>query len=449
MSWQNPDYSGKKSKTQLFTVFSSPIQVQTFLSSIPMFKDHGAGAANFSLDAIRGFCEFMGNPQWNYAVVHVAGTNGKGTVCHLLASVLQEAGFKTGLYTSPHLNDYSERFRINGLTVPDEELFVFFNLYADEVTRRRLTYFEISTALAFWYFDRRKVDMAVIETGLGGRLDATNIVKPELSVITSIGKDHTEILGDSIAAIAAEKAGIIKKKTPVVTGNLPDEALKVVQQYAAGNASVVHKAPEVIIQNEENSPRFLTFWNGATKLRFKSVLLNSANRVNYAIVLKAVDILRKKRDISMENVTAGFEKVFENTGLAGRFEKIHPEYNWYYDGAHNAEALGYLIQTLHEQKFNRPWIFVFNIMKDKLTGDFKELLSEFDELYYFTTDNKRAARFEEVNARISDVHLLSDKPFSRFKSALVIFSGSFYFYSTIKGYFTQKGLKKDKTSSSF
>ena len=190
--------------------FNSINDVYKWLNEIPMFGKTGASAANFSLRSIRRFCAELGNPQDTYPTIHVAGTNGKGTTCQMLASVCQSAGYKTGLYTSPHLLDYRERFRVNAAQITEQDLLRFFRRFDELLKRYSLTYFEISTAIAFWFFEQQKVDIAIIETGLGGRLDATNIITPEVSVITSVGLDHTDILGDSLGKIAKEKGGIIK-----------------------------------------------------------------------------------------------------------------------------------------------------------------------------------------------------------------------------------------------
>ncbi|MFO7848119.1 MAG: Mur ligase family protein, partial [Balneolaceae bacterium] len=192
------------------------------LESIPMFGRQGKSAANFSLEPIRNFCEKLGNPQNKFRSVHVAGTNGKGTTCRMLASVYQEAGYRTGLYTSPHLADYRERFTVNSKWIPKQYLLRFFQEHSGLIESHKLTYFELSTAVAYWYFSEMETDVAILETGLGGRLDATNIVKPMVTVITSVGLDHTDLLGDTVEMIAAEKAGIIKPNTPVVAGQVPE-----------------------------------------------------------------------------------------------------------------------------------------------------------------------------------------------------------------------------------
>jgi len=212
--------------------FTAISDVWEFFDGIPMVQKSGVSAANFSLDHIRLFCEELGNPQDKFPTIHVAGTNGKGTTCYLLEKIYADSGFKTGLFTSPHLLRYNERVRISGKEIPDHDVLRFFQSTEGILKEIPLTYFEISTALAFWYFADQQVDLAIIETGLGGRLDSTNIIKPEVSIITSIGFDHQDVLGDTLAEIAEEKSGIIKQDTPVVLGDIEDEALNSITKRA-------------------------------------------------------------------------------------------------------------------------------------------------------------------------------------------------------------------------
>lgn len=206
--------------------------VWAFLDNIPKFQDSGISAANFSFDNITEFLRRIGDPHLELPAIHIAGTNGKGTTGYLLEKVYHDAGYVTGLFTSPHLIRYNERVRIGMHEIPDQDLMVFFNQYQDLLQEIKLSYFEISTALAFWYFKRCDVDIAILETGLGGRLDSTNLIEPLLSIITSVGLDHQDILGETIEEIAGEKAGIIKNETPVILGNMPETAELVCSRYA-------------------------------------------------------------------------------------------------------------------------------------------------------------------------------------------------------------------------
>ena len=208
--------------------FSHIKDVERYLLTLPKFSMVGAKAANFSLKKVKNFLQELGNPHKNFPSIHVAGTNGKGTVCHLLEATYRRAGYKTGLFTSPHLISFNERFRILGKPISDKKLLAFFAQVSSLLDTYNLTYFELSTVIAFTLFDHEFVDIAIIETGLGGRLDATNVLLPLLSVITSISYDHTDILGENLASIAWEKAGIIKKKVPCIVGKVPDERLSLV-----------------------------------------------------------------------------------------------------------------------------------------------------------------------------------------------------------------------------
>jgi len=403
--------------------------VNQFLARIPMFKDKGASASKFGLEGITSFCEYLGNPHKKFLSIHVAGTNGKGTVCHMLASVFQEAGYKTALYTSPHLLRYNERFKINGMEISNEILIDFFDRYAPIITELKLTYFEISTGLAFWFFAESNVNIAIIETGLGGRLDATNIIHPELSIITSIGFDHTDVLGSTIERIAKEKAGIIKTNTPVVIGSLPQDAQNVVELKVLETNSELYFAQDVH-PYWQNGIIFIV--DGGKIKQFSLPLIAPIHAVNVAMVYQASKILKRRFPVSDELLSKGLEKIVLNTGLKARFERIILSRNWFYDGAHNEQALRELLHTIKQNGFKKPWVIVFSVMKDKLTKEFKDCVSEFDELYYFSINTSRAACFEEVSAKIPNTTLFDANTFSsKHTNSLVIFSGSFYFYESI------------------
>src|SRR5699024_12225038 len=212
--------------------FTTIEEVERYLAGIPKFQSDHTKAADFNLEKFRKFCSEIANPQQQFPAIHVAGTNGKGSTCRILASVYKEAGYKVGLYTSPHILRFNERFEVDGAPIPDEALISFLQAHEQLIEMHHLTYFEISTAIAFWWFSESAIDLGIIEVGLGGRLDATNIITPELSIITSIALDHTGILGDSMSEIAREKAGIIKKERPVVIGKLPPAARETIRSVA-------------------------------------------------------------------------------------------------------------------------------------------------------------------------------------------------------------------------
>ena len=213
--------------------------LEFLFQSLPVFETQGATAYKPGLERITAFCRHIGNPQRNFFTIHVAGTNGKGSVAHIIASVLQQAGYRTGLFTSPHLQDFRERIRVDGEMIPKQKVVNFVDKHHDKMVESELSFFEMTAAMAFDYFAQSDVEVAVIETGLGGRLDATNIIVPILSVITNIGLEHTSLLGDTLPKIAAEKAGIIKKSIPVIIGEADARYNGVIEQAAAANKSRV------------------------------------------------------------------------------------------------------------------------------------------------------------------------------------------------------------------
>ena len=414
--------------------YKTPEDVFRFLNSIPQFGSSGAGAVDLSLDRVRDFCAAAGNPQNRYKAVHVAGTNGKGSVCKMLASVCQEAGYKTGLYTSPHLIKYNERIRINTGEIPDYKILQFFQIYENELDTIHLTYFEIGTCLAFWYFADQEVDIAIIETGLGGRLDATNIITPEVSVITSISLDHTNILGNKISLIASEKAGIIKNRRPVVIGDLPAEAVKVI-------AKTAKRSDSELIKSMDLQPAFKDQDTIQLQNRNHQIRLNAAGRkqidaVNAAICYRVTEFLQKQLNISEANFIRAFEKIDRYYPVHAHFQKLHPDLNWYFDGAHNIEAFNTLSIQLEKIAPSDQWTMILSLMNDKVS---LELLNHFQntgKIYYYPLSVERAANYSEIKNILGAAENLGEKNdilnfLQTLKSELVIFTGSFYFYDTV------------------
>ena len=389
------------------------------LNTIPMFSDRGRSAANFSLDGILLFCDRLGNPQNEFTSIHVAGTNGKGTTCRILASVYQSAGYNTGLFTSPHLVDFLERITMNSEWMPGDDLLHFFRKHGQIIEDINPTYFELATAIGFWYFREKNVDVAVIETGLGGRLDATNIIYPVVSVITSVGMDHTDILGDTIEQIAREKAGIIKQKTPVVVGNLPEAALIEIKQLAKkNNAPLVQTPVKLTVANPERQ--------------------TLAARLNGRIVEAILHCLNDRIPVSPQHVKDGFETWTDRFPTGASFRKVHPEYAWYFDGAHNTDAFKLLKRQLTEIAPLSSWTLVFGMMRDKFTKEALTELSEIGTIYYHKLKLERAATEKEVKEMVPKTGILRadyslpESWVQKYKSELVIFGGSFYFYKTLK-----------------
>lgn len=408
-------------------LFLSITDVWKYLDDLPKFQDKGAKASNFALDNILKFCTTIGNPQTKFPSIHVAGTNGKGTTCHLLESVFQEANYKTGMFTSPHLLVYNERFRINGVNCPDSKILEFFQNFEHSLLNSKLTYFEISTALAFWLFADQEVDIAIIETGLGGRLDSTNIIHPELSIITSIALDHADVLGDSLEEIAAEKAGIIKDNTPVILGNISENLEKIFCHKAE-----IHKAPIHTISPLQPELKNEQVWLNDVKDPIKTSLLEKINAWNVAVVYTAIKLLKSNFPISDEECRKGIA-LFK--GVKARFEKLDPALNWYFSGAHNIQALESTVETVSILSKNRPVVYVLSFMKDKLKAELKDLIPATSDCFYYELGTERAASFSEIS-KILEVKKITDNTYKsilkEFDTSLVIFAGSFYFYSTVR-----------------
>jgi dihydrofolate synthase/folylpolyglutamate synthase len=419
-------------------VFSGIDAIWSYLTSLPNFQTQGVSGFNPGLSNIKSFCEKIGNPQLAFPTIHVAGTNGKGTVSSMLSSVLQQEGYKTGLYTSPHLLTVHERFKINGLECSDEDLIHFFSTFEELILISSLTYFELLTAFCFWHFAKNKVEIAVIEVGLGGRLDATNIIIPLVSIITSIGFDHKDILGNTYSEIANEKAGIIKSHIPIVIGDLPEEAFVLIQDRAKQNYSPFHSISSITYKSNANNQFTSELYpNEIFDLDFQGEI----NIKNALLVQLALKQIKNNFPIKIQALQNGLASVRLNSGLKGRFERIHPNYKWYFDGAHNEEAFFWLKQALKYLYKPKDCIIVCTFMADK---DYPLLLkhySEFREIFFFELNHPRAAKFEQIKAIDPHCKQLDDVNFAKelanFKDDVVIFTGSFYFYQLVDSWIRQ------------
>ncbi len=368
-------------------------------------------------------------------MIHVAGTNGKGTTCQMLASIYQQAGYKTGLYTSPHLLDVRDRFRIDAKNIPDDDLLEFFQLHGDYVVEEKLTFFELTTGIAFWYFAEQDADIAVIETGLGGKLDATNVIDSEIAVITSIGMDHADILGDSIELIAAEKAGIIKPGKPVVIGILKDEALRVISKISSGQSSRILKAEQIKPKLEGGQ---FVLSDGAQKLEISAEGRKAIDRVNIAMSRLVVMALQQKFPVNDRQFVEGVEQMKDRFAHHAHFEKLKTDQNWYFDGAHNAEAVEILVEELKRIDHPDKWNIVLSFMKDKLSPEVAGQWMPFKKIYLFEQEGDRAAKLQQMKEFFPHAKTLHQNSIGDFLSSetlkreLVIFSGSFYFYNTVR-----------------
>ncbi len=337
-------------------------------SQLPMYQRQGATAFKKDLTNSLALSKHLNFPEKKFKTIHVAGTNGKGSTSHMIASVLQEAGYKVGLYTSPHLKDFRERIKINGKVIKKIDVINFIkknNLFLSE---NKLSFFEMTVGLAFDCFAKQQVDIAVIEVGLGGRLDSTNIITPEVSVITNIGLDHTQFLGETLPEIAFEKGGVIKENIPVVIGEYQEETFPVFEKIA----------------KEKKSPLLLASKN--IKENYLSDLKGSYQVNNIKTVVEAVKVLKSKGfNISKENVINGLQHVVKNTGLLGRWQQLSQQPKVICDTGHNKEGLTYVLNQLQNEEFNKLH-FVFGVVNDK---ELKEILPMFPKnaVYYFCKPN--------------------------------------------------------------
>ena len=374
-------------------------------SSMPSFQQVGGDAYKPGLERIAEFCRAIGNPQRNYFVIHIAGTNGKGSVSNMLAAVLQQAGYQTGLFTSPHLTDFRERIRVNGEMISKQKVVNFVDRYKSEMERLQLSFFEMTTAMAFDYFAQSDVEVAVIETGLGGRLDATNIVQPILSVITNIGLEHTEFLGNSLPKIAREKGGIIKKCTPVVVGEKNPNYHLVLDEIASDMRSEITYANEAFTLGEcgfEGSKQVITLnrTRDGYPYQLRLDLLGEYQRQNLTTVATALDILHESTPLSISRraFVEGVRDVTQLTSFRGRWQVLSQKPLVMCDTAHNEHGITEVAKQLQKRTNSGKLICVLGFCEDK---DFSKMLSLLpkDAHYIFTQASIRRAATTEAIAK--------------------------------------------------
>ena len=343
--------------------------INWMFNQLPMYQLQGASAYKKDLTNAYLLANHLGNPEKNLRCIHVAGTNGKGSTSHMLASILQEAGYKVGLYTSPHLKDFRERIKINGIEISENFVCDFINTNKVFFEANDMSFFEMTVGLAFDYFTKEKVDIAIIEVGMGGRLDATNIINPLISVITNIGLDHTQFLGTTLEAIAFEKAGIIKPKIPVVIGEYTSETKPVFLEKALGNNSNIYFASELILEH------------------YSSDLIGNYQIHNKKTVVQTIAILNSQNEfrVSESQIKSGLSNVIKNTGLEGRWQQLGEFPKIICDTAHNKNGLETVLKQIKNETYDTLHI-VLGVVNDK---DLKEILPLFptDARYYFCKPN--------------------------------------------------------------
>ncbi|MFV8224997.1 bifunctional folylpolyglutamate synthase/dihydrofolate synthase [Christiangramia aquimixticola] len=366
---------------------------------LPMYQSVGKTAYKKDLSNTLKLSAHLGDPHASFKSVHIAGTNGKGSVSHMLASVFQAAGYKTGLYTSPHLKDFRERIRINGEVIPEENVVDFIRNNKKFLEANQLSFFEMSVGMAFDYFAKEKVDIAIIETGLGGRLDSTNIIQPELSVITNIGLDHTAFLGNTLELIATEKAGIIKNAIPVVIGEKQPETEGVFKNIAQDNHSSIVFADDLKFETCESD------------------LKGDYQEKNIKTVLAAINLLKDQGwSITDDQLKAGLNLVKKNTGLRGRWDILQDSPKVICDTAHNKEGLRYVLTQLKRESFQHLHI-VLGVVNDK---DLNSILPLFPKnaTYYFAKPDVPRGLEADLLAAEAAKHELYGEIFPSVSSAL-------------------------------
>ncbi|MEZ4780072.1 MAG: folylpolyglutamate synthase/dihydrofolate synthase family protein [Flavobacteriaceae bacterium] len=364
-----------------------------------MYQNKGKIAFKKDLTNTLALSKHLKHPERKFKSIHVAGTNGKGSTSHMLASILQEAGYKVGLYTSPHLKDFRERIKINGQCVSKQFVISFINRNASFLNQHSLSFFEMTVGMAFDYFAKQKVDIAVIEVGLGGRLDSTNIITPEISVITNIGFDHLQFLGDTLEQIAFEKAGIIKNKIPVVIGETQKETKPVFER----------------ISKEKEAPIY--FADALESKLYESDLKGAYQKHNIKTVLATVSELRKKGyKISEQNIISGLKNVIKNTGLQGRWQVLQMQPKVVADTAHNKEGLIYTMNQIKTEPYDKLHL-VLGFVNDKNLDTIIDLFPK-KATYYLCKPNVQ--RGLEVNV-LKDYFVSKDYKVEAYNSVVEAF----------------------------
>jgi len=368
-------------------------------TQLPQYQIIGGKAYKADLSNITEICNLLGNPQDKIRTIHVAGTNGKGSTSHLLASVLQEAGYKVGLYTSPHLRDFRERIKINGKMISKKKVVRFVEKNKDLLQEVNPSFFEWTVGLAFHYFAKQKTDICIIETGLGGRLDSTNIISPDVSVITNISLEHVNLLGDTIEEIALEKAGIIKESTPVVFGETQSETSGLFTKIAKEKGSKFYFADKSIAKNYK------------TDLKGKYQTKNVKTAVQTIIALSEIGW-----EITEKELKKGLKKVVKNTNILGRWQVLSKNPKIIVDVAHNSNGIKQVLEELQLEVFENLH-FVIGIAQDKDSTSVLEILPKNATYYFCNSDNPRLMKSKELQSQAAKFNL-KGKAFKTVEEAL-------------------------------
>lgn len=390
---------------------------------IPNYQHQGGDAYKPGFERINALLDVLGNPQRRLKTIHVAGTNGKGSVCHIFSAIFQNNGYKTGLFTSPHITDFRERIKINGKLISKDFVVWFVETYQNDILRIQPSFFEITTAMAFLAFEKKNCDIAIIETGLGGRLDATNVISPALSVITSIGLDHTAFLGNTVELIAAEKAGIIKSKTPIVVGYVNDSVYEVIEKYAITQDASIYRTDPLPPKPEPTD------------------LLGEYQQRNIRTVLLGIEILKFYWNLDDEKISQAINYVKKLTNFKGRLQLISDHPKVIVDAAHNLEGVESLLSEIRLLNYSRLFI-IYGASNDK---DWKEILRQMPREATFSLvefDSKRSVKLADFESEAQSLGI-QYKLFKQAKEALnhskttanhddlILICGSFYLLEKI------------------
>jgi dihydrofolate synthase/folylpolyglutamate synthase len=363
--------------------------IHWMFNQLPVYQLQGASAYKANLNNTLLLADYLGHPEDKVKTIHIAGTNGKGSVSNMLASILQTAGYRVGLYTSPHLKDFRERIKINGQDISQDFIMQFMAKHKPFFEANDLSFFEMTVGLALDYFDTENVDVAIMETGLGGRLDSTNIITPLLSVITNIGMDHTQFLGNTLQAIAGEKAGIIKPGIPAVVGEYIPETKEVFKAKAREAGAALYFAQDSSVQD------------------YASDLKGNYQRQNIKTVAQAISLLKHSFPVSNDQLQQGLLNVAANTGFMGRWQQIHTNPTAIADTAHNSHGLKLVMQQVQEQQYDVLHI-VFGVVNDKDLNDILPLLPK-KAVYYFCKPNiSRGLDEKKLQQAAKEYSLLGD-----------------------------------------
>jgi len=360
--------------------------IDFLFAQFPAFQKDGSSAYKPGLERVLQLSELVGNPHGKFKSVHLAGTNGKGSTSHMLASVLQEAGYKVGLFTSPHLKDFRERIKINGKEISQEYVVDFVSKFKISASEISPSFFEYTTVMAFEFFAKEKVDIAIIETGLGGRLDCSNIITPEVSVITNIGLDHVQFLGNTLGEIAKEKAGIIKYKVPVVIGRKQGETVSIFDFFAHNNNSKI-------------------IWAEAIDSDLKTDLKGWYQKENIKTAIATLQLLQDKWSVPSEAIKQGLLNVVRNTGLQGRWQQLSSAPKIICDTGHNEDGIKQITNQLKSENYNQLHI-VWGMVNDKDASTVLKLLPSEAKYYWCKPDMPRGLSAEQLSEKGMNLNLV-------------------------------------------